>query len=133
MPRPKKTDLARFKAMRNLGMSNTAIGKKTGFDPKTVKYYLSSEVYNDPAIQIMVEAIKEKELDDLYLLGAKARKRLHELLDEGQTKAIETTAVMDRVFQQRRLLQGHSTENISLGVIDLSRYLNQSGKPQMDK
>jgi hypothetical protein len=46
------------------------------------------------------------------LLGGKTRARLHELLDEGKTKAIETTAVMDRCFQQRRLLSGESTHNI---------------------
>jgi len=61
----------------------------------------------------MIDVIKEKEVSDLYLLGAKARKRLHELLDEGNTKTIETVALMDRSFQQRRLLEGQSTENIA--------------------
>ena len=60
----------------------------------------------------MVDIIKEKEIADLYLLGAKARNRLHELIDEGNTKALETTAVMDRSFHLRRLLEGQSTENI---------------------
>lgn len=60
----------------------------------------------------MVDIIKEKEIADLYLLGAKARNRLHKLLGEGNTKTIEITAVMDRSFQQRRLLEGQSTENI---------------------
>ena len=46
------------------------------------------------------------------MLGGKARARLHELLDEGKTRAIETTAIMDRCFQQRRLLGGESTHNI---------------------
>lgn len=59
----------------------------------------------------MLDIIEEKEIADPYLLVAKARNRLHELLDEGNTKAIETTAVMDRSFQQRRLLEGQSTEN----------------------
>ena len=60
----------------------------------------------------MVDIIKEKEIADLYLLGAKARNRLHELMDEGKTKTIETVALMDRSFQQRRLLEGQSTDNM---------------------
>ena len=61
----------------------------------------------------MVDLIKEREINDLYLLGAKARNRLHELVDEGKTKTIETVALMDRSFQQRRLLEGKSTENMA--------------------
>ena len=110
--KPTKTELARFKVMSDLGLTPNAIGKKTGRDPKTVRKYLQSEVYNDPDIMQMVDIIKEKEIADLSLLGAKARYRLHELLDEGKTKTIETVAVMDRSFQQRRLLEDQSTENI---------------------
>jgi len=113
LPRPIKTDLARFKVMSDLGLTPNNIGKGTGFDPKTVRRYLSSEVYQDPEVQSIVARIKERELADLYLLGAKARKRLHELLDEGNTKVIETTAVMDRSFQQRQLLEGKPTANIT--------------------
>lgn len=111
--KPTKTELARFKAMSDLGLTPNAIGKRSGRDPKTVRKYLQSEVYNDPEIMRMVEIIKEKEVTDLYLLGAKARNRLHELMDEGKTKTIETVALMDRSFQQRRLLEGQSTENIA--------------------
>ena len=60
----------------------------------------------------MVENIKEKELSDLYLLGAKGRSRLHELLDKGDSTMIPTIALVDRVFQQRRLLEGNSMQNI---------------------
>jgi hypothetical protein len=109
---PTKTELARFKAMSDMGLTANAIGLKTDRDPKTVRKYLQSEVYNDPEIKQMVDIIKEKEISDLYLLGAKARKRLHELLDDGNMKAIETVATMDRSFQQRRLLEGQSTGNI---------------------
>lgn len=113
--RPKKSELARFKALEELGHTPNAIGKITGRDPKTVRKYLfmETEVFNDPAIKGLIERIKSKELDDLTLLSAKARKRLHELLDEGNTKAIETTAVLDRTFQQRRLLEEKSTSHIS--------------------
>jgi hypothetical protein len=106
-----KKELARFKAMDDLGVTPHAIGKKTGRDPKTVRKWLQSEVYNDPDLMRMVDAIKKKELADLYLLGGKARAHLHTLLDGGGMKAIETVATMDRSFQQRRLLEGQSTSN----------------------
>lgn len=109
---PAKKELAQFKAMNDLGLTPNAIAVKTNRDPKTVRKYLQSDVYNDPEIASMVDLIKEREVNDLYLLGAKARKRLHELMDEGNTKTIETVALMDRSFQQRRLLEGQSTENI---------------------
>jgi hypothetical protein len=114
--RPNKKEVARFKAMSDLGLSANAIGSKTQRDPKTVRSYLKSSAYQDDAeVRDMVELIKDRELDDLYLLGAKGRKRLHQLLDEGQTKMIETIALVDRTFQQRRLLEGGTTAN--LGVI----------------
>lgn len=111
--KPSKTELAKFKALEELGYSPNVIGKLTQRDPKTIRKYLQSEVYTDPDIQVMVTKIKEKEINDLVLIGAKARSRLHELLDEGNTKVIETTAIMDRSFQQVRLLEGKSTHNLS--------------------
>ncbi len=111
--RPTKKELAQFKALNDLGLTPNAIAVRANRDPKTVRKYLQSEVYDDPEIMQMVNIIKTKEVNDLYLLGAKARKRLHELLDEGNTKTIETVALMDRSFQQRRLLEGQSTENIA--------------------
>ena len=110
---PTKKELAQYKALNDMGLTPNAIAVRARRDPKTVRKYLQSEVYNDPEIMQMVDVIKEKEISDLYLLGAKARKRLHELLDEGNTKTIETVALMDRSFQQRRLLEGQSTENIA--------------------
>ena len=60
----------------------------------------------------MVATINEKELSDLYLLGAKGRHRLHKLADSSETKMIETVAMVDPVFQQRRLLEGNSTAKV---------------------
>jgi hypothetical protein len=68
---------------------------------------------NNPSISQLVELIKEKERADLYLLRAKGRNRLHDLMDEGNSKMIETIALVDRTFQQRRLLEGQSTQNIA--------------------
>jgi hypothetical protein len=61
---------------------------------------------------VVVETIRTRELSDLYLLGAKGRQRLHELLDKGDSQMIPTIALVDRTFQQRRLLEGGSTANI---------------------
>jgi hypothetical protein len=115
--KPNKKELAQMKVLSDLGYTPTAISKRMGKSHHTVIKYLNSDVYNDPDIQQMVETIKEKELSDLFLLGAKARNRLHELLDDGNTKMIETCAVMDRSFQQRRLLEDKSTANISQKMV----------------
>jgi hypothetical protein len=110
--RPTKKELARMKAMNEMGESPTSIADRMGRSHNTVIKYLESDVYNDPAIAEMVEKIKEKELSDLYLLGAKGRHRLHQLLDQGKSTMIPTIALVDRTFQQRRLLEGNSTQNI---------------------
>ncbi|MBI4523148.1 MAG: hypothetical protein HY695_04960 [Deltaproteobacteria bacterium] len=106
-------ELALMKSMADLGHSPTAIAKHLDRSHHTVKKWLESDVYTDPAISAMVERIKDKELEDLYILGAKSRKRLHDLMDKGDAPMIPTIALMDRAFQQRRLLEGKSTENIS--------------------
>ena len=111
--KPSKKELARMKAMNELGESPTSIAARMDRSHNTVAKYLKSDVYNDPALSEMVEKIKEKELSDLYLLGAKGRHRLHELIDKGDSQMIPTIALVDRVFQQRRLLEGRSTANIA--------------------
>src|SRR5262247_2173159 len=120
--RPNKKELAQMKVMSDLGHSPTAIAEKLGRSHNTVIKYLDSDVYNDPTISGIVEKLKENEINDLYLLGAKGRKRLHELVDRGDSKMIETIALVDRVFQQRRLLEGKSTENIG----SITRLINES-------
>jgi hypothetical protein len=112
--KPTKKELARMKAMNEMGESPTSIADRMGRSHNTVIKYLESDVYNDPAIAEMVEKIKEKELSDLYLLGAKGRHRLHQLLDQGKSTMIPTIALVDRTFQQRRLLEGNSTQNIHM-------------------
>src|SRR5262245_6063625 len=120
--KPNKKELAQMKVMSDLGHSPSAIAEKLGRSHHTVIKYLNSDVYNDPTIGLIVEKIRETEINDLYLLGAKARKNLHTLLDEGKMKAIENIAAMDRTFQQRRLLEGKTTENIG----SITRLINES-------
>lgn len=115
MPKPTKKELARMAVMHDMGITPTAIAKRLNKSHHTIFKYLNSDLLDDPAIKAIIDKIKETEINDLYLLGGKARQRLHALLDEGDTKAIETTAIMDRSFQQRQLLQGRATAIIDYG------------------
>ncbi len=104
-----------MKVMSELGVSPTAIAGKMGKSHHTIQKYLKSDVFTDPTIKAIVEKIRDTELNDLYLLGAKGRQRLHELLDsEKEVQMIPTIALVDRTFQQRRLLEGRSTVNLGL-------------------
>jgi len=62
-------------------------------------------------MQALVTEIQAKEISDLVVLTVKARERLHDLAS--RMNPIEAIALMDRTFQQRRLLQGKSTENVA--------------------
>ncbi len=119
-PAPTKTQIVKMQALHELGNSDNRIARALGISNHTVAKYIKQELSPEDKKQVqeLVEKIKRTELEDLTLIGAKARARLHELLDEGKTKAIETTAIMDRAFQQRRLLEGQSTENIAIANID---------------
>jgi len=111
--KPSKTELANWKVQADLGQSPNAIADAAGRSHHTVIKYLRSDVYSDPKISEIVERIRLKELDDLEVIGAKARQRIHDIFDDGKPALIPTVAALDRTFQQKRLLQGKSTENIS--------------------
>ena len=108
--KPSKSELAKMKVMSDLGHTPNAIGNKIGRDPKTVRKYLSTEAYNDPEIEAMVSLLKEHELKQLQLIGGMARAILVNYLTdclEGRKEPnpISVTAVLDRTFQQKRLLE----------------------------
>ena len=110
--KPIKKELAEIKALSNMGMTPYAIEKRTGLYHTTVaKYLAQQEAYNDPGMQALVTEIQAKEISDLVVLTVKARERLHDIA--GRMNPIEAIALMDRTFQQRRLLQGKSTENVA--------------------
>ena len=112
--KPTKKELAKMKVMNESGISPTAIANQMGKGHGTIIKYLNSEVYNDPSIKKLVTKIRENETNDLYILGAKGRSRLHEMLDDGKKlQMIPTIALVDRTFQQRRLLEGKSTSNVN--------------------
>ncbi|MCH7915182.1 MAG: hypothetical protein IH856_19465 [Deltaproteobacteria bacterium] len=112
--KPNKKELARMKALSDMGESYRSIARQMRKGHGTVKKYLNSDVFNDPDIDKMVERIKKTEVADLYMLGVKARRNLHVLADEGKMRPIENIALMDRVFQQRRLLEGRTTMNVGI-------------------
>lgn len=115
--KPTKKELARIKVMREMGESPTAIARRIGRSHNTVIKYLRSDVYENPDIKAIVDRMREKELEDLWLLNAKARKNLHDMLDKGKGGMIPTIALMDRSFTQRRLLEGNSTSHNLIEVI----------------
>ncbi len=122
-----------MKVMSELGVSPTAIAGKLGKSHHTIIKYLQSDVFTDPTIKEIVEKIRDTELNDLYLLGAKGRQRLHELLDsEEKVQMIPTIALVDRTFQQRRLLEGRSNVNIGLHT-QLVLRCEAEDRPQQDK
>jgi len=131
--KPNKKELARMRVMHDLGITPTAIAGKLGKSHHTIIKYLQSDVFTDPTIKAIVEKIRDTELNDLYLLGAKGRQRLHELLDsKDKVQMIPTIALVDRTFQQRRLLEGKSTSNIGLHT-QLVLAAEAEDQPQQDK
>tara|TARA_B100001971_G_scaffold187764_1_gene188643 strand:+ start:2277 stop:2729 length:453 start_codon:yes stop_codon:yes gene_type:complete len=112
--KPDHKEIAQMVVLSRLGLSAVAIGKRMSRSNHTVAKYIQSAVAESPEVQVLIDLITQKEIEDLRLLGAKARNRLHELIDEGKTKMIETCAVMDRSFQQIRLLEGNSTANLDI-------------------
>ena len=113
-------ELARIKTLNDLGYNKSQIARRMGMTDSghnTIIRYLKHKRMESPEVIALAEAIKETEIKDLTLIGVKARIRLHELLDEGKTKPIETVAIMDRSFQQRRLLEGSATEIFDVNTI----------------
>lgn len=103
---------AEVKALTNLGHSSYGVSKRTGINVGTIEKYLrDQEAYSDPKMMALVEEIQAHEIEDLTVLTVRARARLHDIAN--RMNPIEALALMDRSFQQRRLLQGKSTENIA--------------------
>jgi hypothetical protein len=106
-----------MQVLSNLGESPSAIARQMEVSHHTVIKYLDSKAFDDPIVTDLVDRIMRAELNDLALIGVKCRQRLHELLDANKTTAIETTAIMDRSFQQRQLLSGKPTENFDIPLL----------------
>lgn len=73
MPRPNKGTLAKMKVLSDAGHTANRISKALGHDPKSIRTWLISTDFNDPEIRRMVEELKAHEIEELRLIGGKAR------------------------------------------------------------
>lgn len=108
--RPGKREQALMVAMKDMGKSTYEIGALLGRSYHTVQRYLVEPMFHDKRFLEMVDEYKTKEITDLTVLNIEARARLHDLAP--MMTPIEAIALMDKSFQQRRLLEGKSTENV---------------------
>lgn len=107
---PTKREQAQMLALRGLGMGTYEVGQIMGRSPHTIRKYCESPMFTDPKFKALVEEYKEKELLDLTAMNISARARIHDLIPT--MTPIEAIACMDKSFQQRRLIEGKSTENV---------------------
>lgn len=105
-----KREVAQVFALKSLDKSDYEVGMIMGRSPHTIKKYVESPMFTDPKFAALVEEYKSKELIDLTALNISARARIHDLIPT--MTPLEAIATMDRSFQQRRLIEGKSTENI---------------------
>ena len=107
-----RREQAEMYALVGLGTANAEVERRSGIHPTTIDRYLKNrEAYCDARMEKKIEQIKEKEIWDLTVLNVRAKDRLHDLAES--MNPIEAIALMDRSFQQIRLLEGKSTANIS--------------------
>lgn len=74
----------------------------------TVAAILKQAVITD---QALIDAVQEGEFSELVALGGIARRNVINKILSGGGNITENVIVMDRTFQQRRLLAGQSTSN----------------------
>ncbi len=103
-----KINPKKLKSLLKLKLTGTEIAKRLDVSEATLYRHL--RYLKQQASQVKV--IDNTEITDLALLGAKARYKLSEKIET--MKPIELIALIDRTFQQRRLLQGKSTANVSV-------------------
>lgn len=97
-----------IKAMSEAGSSSQEIADTVGVDQHTVLAILKQPICTD---QALITALQERELNDLTVLGGIARQNIVKKIIKGGGNITENVIVMDRTFQQRRLLAGQSTSN----------------------
>lgn len=125
--KPGKREVALMNAMKEMGKSTYEIGALMGRSYHTVKKYCEQAMFHDKKFLEMVEEYKTKEITDLTVLNIEARARIHDLIP--MMTPIEAVATMDKTFQQRRLLEGKSTEN----VFSLKKIISEAHKGMVDR
>ena len=123
--KPSKKEQAQMLALKQLGKGNYEIGAMMGRSPHTIRKYCQSPVFTDAKFQELVEEYKTKEILDLTVMNISARARIHDLIPV--MGPIEAIATMDKSFQQRRLLEGKSTENI----FSLRKIISEAHAPDL--
>jgi predicted transcriptional regulator len=103
-----KFDPKKLKSLLAKNLTGKEVAKLVGISEATLYRYTKHLKENKE----LVGHVADSELTDLTLLGAKARMRLEEKIMT--MNPIELIALMDRSFQQRRLLEGKSTQNVSI-------------------
>ena len=122
-----------MKLKNEMGESPSAIAGELNRSHNTVLKYLRSEVFTRPDMKEIVEQLRNKEMDDLTVIGGKARQRIHEIFDNGKPALIPTGAALDRTFQQRRLLEGNSTQNIANLTAIIQAVHGQGGEVRFEQ
>lgn len=93
-PTPAKRELAQYKALNDAGLTPNAVAVRMKRDPKTIRKYLQSDIYNsDPEITAMVDAIKKEEIAYLYFFGVKSPEPRHSpIQDKTEPDTLSVTA-----------------------------------------
>lgn len=103
---------------RAKGKSIREITNSVPYAYNTVRAVLVNQIPD----QDLVNAINKREIAELDILGGLARTNLIKRFTQSNPNVIESTAVMDKTFQQRRLMRDLSTENVSVAA-DVSKKL----------
>ena len=112
-----KFNEAAIQIHRDSGKTNREIADEVGLSTATVRKYKEFDAPEEA--QEIVEFLKEKELQQMHLITGKCRIAVNKYLDEimegkREINPIAVTAIQDRNFQQRQLLEGRATSNVNL-------------------
>ena len=105
---------AAIHARKALGQNTSQITRSVPYSYNTVKAVLRQQDNIDTKL---VDRLIKREAAELALAGGLARTNLLKRLASGGGNIIENIAVMDKTFQQRRLLSGLSTQNHAVMTI----------------
>jgi hypothetical protein len=99
------TKIAKIIVNSEEGYSDKRNAEMNGVDRKTVRKYSRIPLQLLSAhTQELILHFRKTEIDNLTIICAKALKRIHELLDSGDSTMIPTLAVYDRALNARQLL-----------------------------
>lgn len=121
--------LAWAKNQTDGGRSLASIAKDLDVFKKPLKDRLMNTDFQTNEMKALTKALRDTEIDRLMILGQKAQHVLNDDVDKilkGEKEMknpIPYIAMMDRSFQQRRLLEGESTDNIKIFEQVMVKYI----------